>query len=128
MRRRPWLSLLAAFSVLLHVGIAARHNGGMLDARAQIDPLHLDLADICRGGLGSQWGPASDLPQAPDPSGAQGICPSCCVLAGALILAGETEVLPPPTRGIAHRFDLGAATATQASTLWPPARGPPSVS
>jgi len=126
LRRRGWIGIVAALSVLLHAGALVRHSLVMADAAWQRDAILADLGRICHAAGEASPLPAADLPPVPVPSAPQAECPMCLGLVAAFALAGpQAEPLRAPETSAVLNVAADAPAAAPSHAPHPPARGPP---
>jgi hypothetical protein len=126
LRRRGWIGIVAALSVLLHAGALVRHSLVMADAAWQRDAILADLGRICHPAGEASPVPAADLPPVPVPSAPPAECPMCLGLVAAFALAGpQAEPLRAPEASAILSLAADAPAAPPSHTPHPPARGPP---
>jgi hypothetical protein len=126
---RRWISLLAVFGVLLHVGAVVRHNAVMANAYLQHQSLVADLQVICHSaGVGVLE--TADLPDVPRPTDTKLGCPLCASIASAFALpVPESAPLQVPLLASLASPQTAQAAAFQGldGRCLPPVRGPPII-
>lgn len=127
MRRRPWIAILAVFSVLLHATAIARHHSTMLGAAGGHAQLIADLGVICSPSLSKEATPAG---QPELPAGGQGAsdCPVCLgQVAASAVLAVSTTLAGNDCPGWQLRWPDAQSIARAFEPDWPLGTGPPSL-
>jgi hypothetical protein len=127
MRRRAFISLLAAISLLMHAGFIARHDMLMLAQTAQADDLYFSPADICHS-VGQEEPSKGSQPLLPrSGEGQKTNCPLCLGFGPlvAVLSSGPSDIglrLSIPTR---YRTPSLQVAIFGHGVRVPPSRGPP---
>jgi hypothetical protein len=128
MRRRAFINIVAAFSLLVHAGFVARHNFLTLAQKVEAQWLLPDGTVICHSGGENEPSKSRD-PLSNQPSNPQKTsCPLCLGLGPALaVLSNASGDVAPPAFIFARFKPVPTAAAVLGHAVSvPPSRGPPS--